>query len=238
MSEQAADIESYNSEKRTTLNYIIMIGGWFVSCISLAIICLIAYWAIRIPENNINKLPIINAIKGDIRVEPARPGGKSFNDEDLSIYKSLENSPTISQKNEIMLNKTHQNLTSLRKEIKINELMEGDQKNLTLAIEDALKEVVNRDVDKNDQSIKANQGGNPRLYLGSFDSLLQADEFKQFIKKRNDALIDIDNLKIFKKFEDEKEFFTVELMSIGSEEEGAKLCSILSSREFSCLLLN
>ena len=110
MSEQAADIESYNSEKRTTLNYILWVGGWFVSCISLAIICLIAYWAIRIPENNINKLPIINAIKGDIRVEPARPGGKSFNDEDLSIYKSLENSPIIPQKNEIMLNKAHQKI--------------------------------------------------------------------------------------------------------------------------------
>ena len=53
-----------------------------------------------------------------------------------------------------------------------------------------------------------------------------------------DTLIDIDNLKIFKKFEDKKEFFTVELMNIDSEEEGAKLCSILSSRQFSCLLLN
>ena len=88
MSEQAAEIISYNSEKKTTLDYILLIGGWLVSCISLAIICLIAYWAIKIPENNINKLPIINAIKGDLRVEPAKPGGKSFNDEDLSIYKN------------------------------------------------------------------------------------------------------------------------------------------------------
>ena len=137
-----------------------------VSSISLAIICLIAYWAIKIPENNINKLPIINAIKGDLRVEPDKPGGKSFNDEDLSIYKNLENSPTISQKNEIMLNKTDENLTDLRKQLKANEFGEGDQKNLTLAIEDALKEVVNGDVDENDLSKEANQRGNPRLYLG------------------------------------------------------------------------
>ena len=66
----------------------------------------------------------------------------------------------------------------------------------------------------------------------------QADEFKKFIKKRNTTLIDIDNLKIFEKFENEKAFFTVELMNIDSEEEGSELCSILSSRQFSCLLLN
>ena len=238
MSEQAADIISYNSEKKTTSDYILLIGGWLVSCISLAIICLIAYWAIKIPENNINKLPIINAIKGDLRVEPDKPGGKSFNDEDLSIYKNLENSPTISQKNEIMLNKTDENLTNLRKEIKTKEFEEGDQKNFTLAIEDALKQVVSGDVDENGLSKEANRRSNPRLYLGSFESLSQANEFKQFIKKRNDTLIDIDNLKIFEKFEDKKEFFTVELTNIDSVEEGTKLCSILSSRQFSCLLLN
>ncbi len=238
MSEQAANIISRNSEKKSVLDYTLLIGGWFVSCISLAIICLIAYWAIKIPENNINKLPIINAIKGDLRVEPAKPGGKSFNDEDLSIYKNFENGPIISEKNKITLNKTEQNFVNLRKKININELREGDQKNLTLAIEDALKEVINGDVDENDVLIESNQRVNPRLYLGSFDSLLQANEFKQFIKKRNDTLIDINNLKIFERFKDEKEFYTVELMNIDSEDAGSKLCSILSSRQFSCLLLN
>ena len=138
----------------------------------------------------------------------------------------------------IIEEKTNKNSTDHRKKIKTNEFGEGDQKNLTLAIEDALKEVVNGDVDGNDLSKEANQRGNPRLYLGSFDSLSQADEFKKFIKKRNNTLIDIDNLEIFEKFENEKEFFTVELMNIDSEEEGSKLCSILSSRQFSCLLLN
>ncbi len=238
MSEQAAEIISYNSEKKTTLDYILLIGGWSVSCISLAIVCLIAYWAIKIPKNNINKLPIINAIKGDLRVEPAEPGGKSFNDENLSIYKNLESSPTISQKNDITLNKADQSFEKLRKEIKVNEVVEGDHMDLNLAIEDALKEVVNRSADANDVSIASNQKGNPRLYLGSFDSLVQADEFKQFITKRNLTLIDINNLKIFEKFEGERKFFTVELTNFSSKEEGRKLCSILSSRQFSCLLLN
>ena len=35
-----------------------------------------------------------------------------------------------------------------------------------------------------------------------------------------------------------KIFFRVELTNIGSEKEGKKVCSILSSRQFSCLLLN
>ena len=238
MSEQAADIISYNSEKNTTSDYILLIGGWLVSCISLAIICLIAYWAIKIPENNINKLPIINAIKGDLRVEPSKPGGKSFNDEDLSIYRNLENGSKIPEKNEITLNKADQNLEILRKEIKTSEIGNSDQKDLIFAIEDALKEVINRDLKENDLSIVSNHKDSPRLYLGSFDSLSQADEFKKFITKRNETLIDINNLKIYEKLEDETEFFTVELMNVGSEEEGAKLCSILSSRQFSCLLLN
>ena len=238
MSEQAGEIISYNSEKRTTLYYIKLVGSWSVSVISLAVICLIAYWAIKIPENNINKLPIINAIKGDLRVKPSEPGGKSFIDQDLSIYKNLENSPFIPEKSEITLNKTDQNFVNLREQIKSNGLSEGGQKDLTLAIEDALKEIVNREVQQIDVSTETNQKGSPRLYLGSFDSSSQADEFKQFITKRNDTLIDINNLKIFEKLDHEKEFFTVELVNIGSEEEGAKLCSILSSRQFSCLVLN
>ena len=33
-------------------------------------------------------------------------------------------------------------------------------------------------------------------------------------------------------------FVTVQLINIGSKEEGEKLCSLLSSRQFSCLLFN
>ena len=84
MSEQAGEITSYTTGKRTILDYFLLVGGWLVSCISLVTIGLISYWAIKIPEKNINNLPIINAIKGDIRVEPTEPGGKSFNEEDLS----------------------------------------------------------------------------------------------------------------------------------------------------------
>ena len=83
MSEQAGDITSYNRDKRTILDYFLLAGGWFLSCISLVIIGLITYWAIKIPEKNVNSLPIINAIKGNIRVEPTEPGGKSFNDKNF-----------------------------------------------------------------------------------------------------------------------------------------------------------
>ena len=238
MSEQAPDIISYSSVKKTTTEYILLVGGWFVSSISLVIIGLIAYWAIKIPEKDINSLPIIHAIKGDLRVEPADPGGKSFNDEDLSIYKNLDNGSKIPKKNDIISNKTDQKFVNLESEIKIKDLIEGDQKALTLAIEDALREVVNEEVIDSDLSIGTNQKGQTKLYLGSFDSLSQADQFKQIIKKRNDKLIDINNLKIFEKLEDQKKYFTVELVNIGSEEEGRKLCSILSSRQFSCLLFN
>ena len=99
MSEQAHDITSYTTDQKSTLDYLLLVGGWFVSFFSLVIIVLISYWAIKIPEKSVNNLPIINALKGDIRVIPDDPGGKSFDEEDLSIYKNLESDPKMPEKN-------------------------------------------------------------------------------------------------------------------------------------------
>ena len=99
-----------------------------VSFISLLIIGIIAYWAIKIPEKDVNNLPIINAIKGDIRVEPVNPGGKHFSGEDLEIYNNLENDTIIPEKRNIILDNDNQNFVSLRKEIEINELSKSDKK--------------------------------------------------------------------------------------------------------------
>ena len=238
MSEQAHDIASYTTEKKTTLEYLLLVGGWFVSFFSLVIIVLISYWAIKIPEKSVNNLPIINALKGDIRVEPDDPGGKLFEEEDLSIYLNLDSDPKLPEKDKIVLKNSDQNFVNLRKEITVNELINGDQKNLTSAIEDALKKVVNSNEGKNSEPEATNHQGIVKLYLGSFDTFSQADEFRQFIKRRNDTLLNINNLKVFEQLEGETIFFRVELTNIGSEEEGKKVCSILSSRQFSCLLLN
>ncbi len=238
MSEQAHEITSYTTVKKTTLDYLFLVGGWLVSCFSLVIIGLISYWAIKIPEKTINSLPIINALQGDIRIEPDDPGGKLFDEEDLSIYKNLESDSKMPEKNEIILKNSDQNFVNLRKEIKFNELGKDDQKNLTSAIEDALREVVDSNEEKNDEPEAKNQQGMVKLYLGSFDTLSQADEFRQFIKRRNDTLLNINNLKVFEQLEGETIFFRVELTNIRSEEEGEKLCSILSTRQFSCLLLS
>ena len=238
MSDQANDITSYSTEKKTALDYFFLVGGWLVSFFSLVTIGLISYWAIKIPEKNVNNLPIINALKGDIRVVPDDPGGKSFDEEDLSIYKNLESDPKMPEKNEIILKNSDQDFVNLRKVIKADELSNGDQKNLTLAIEDALRELMNSDEEKNDEPDATNQQGIVKLYLGSFDTLSQADEFRQLIKRRNDTLLDINNLKVFEQLEGETIFFRVELTNVGSEEEGKKLCSILTSRQFSCLLFN
>ncbi len=238
MSEQADDITSYTSDRKTTLDYVFIVGSWLVSCISLVIIGLITYWAIKIPEKDINNLPIINAMQGEIRVEPDEPGGKLFHDESLSIYKNLENGSKIMDKNDIILNKADQNVVNLRKEIKSNEFSKDDQQDLTIAIEEALKEVVSSNIKAKDRSVARSQLGLLKLYLGSFDSLSQATEFRQFIKQRNNNLLNNDNLKILEQLEGEKKFFRVELMNISSIEEGKELCSMLSSIQFSCLLVD
>ena len=202
------------------------------------IVGLIAYWAIKIPEKNVNSLPIINAIKGDIRVEPVNPGGKSFDDEDLSIYNNLENTPKIPKKTDIILNKTDQKFANLREEIRNNELSKSDKKDLSSAIEDALKEVV-KSAQENDQlETKSVLEGSLKLYLGSFDSLSKANNFKNVVKERNDPLLEASNLKIVENLKGNKKFFRVQLINISSEEEGEKICSILSSRQFSCLLFD
>ena len=237
MSKQAGDITTYNGDKKTTLDYLLIVGSWLVSGISLVIIGLIAYWAIKIPEKSVNNLPIINALKGDIRIEPVKPGGKSFNDENLSIYKNLENEPRIPEKSDIILNRTDQNFVNLREEIKTNELSKSDKKDLSLAIEDALNEVVNSAQETDQLKIEAPEDS-LKLYLGSFDSFSKADKFKNVVKDRNDALLKPNNLKIVENLEGNKKFFTVQLINIASKEEGEKLCSMLSSRQFSCLLFN
>ena len=237
MSKQAGDITTYNVDKRSTLDYFLIVGGWLVSCISLVTIVLIAYWAIKIPEKSVNNLPIINALKGDIRIEPVNPGGKSFNDENLSIYKNLENAPSIPEKSDIILNKTDQNFVNLREEIKTNELSKSDKKDLSLAIEDALNEVVNSAQEIDQLKIETPEDS-LKLYLGSFDSFSKADKFKNVVKDRNDPLLKPNNLKIVENLEGDKKFFTVQLINIDSKEEGEKLCSMLSSRQFSCLLFN
>ena len=159
MSEQADDITSYTSDRKSILDYIFIVGSWLVSFISLVVIGLIAYWAIKIPEKNINNLPIINAMQGKIRVEPDEPGGKLFHDEGLSIYKNLDNGNKIPDKNDIILNKADQNFVNIRKEIKSNEISKDDQKDLTIAIEEALEEVVKSNIKVKDQSVANSQPG-------------------------------------------------------------------------------
>ena len=67
-----------------------------------------------------------------------------------------------------------------------------------------------------------------------FDKALRPLKFSDFFGQESI----IKNLKVFEQSEGETIFFRVEMTNIGSEEEGEKLCSILSSRQFSCLLFN
>ena len=80
MSKQAGHTITYNGDKKTILDYLLIVGGWLLSFISLVIVALIAYWAVKIPEKSVNNLPIINALKGDIIIYSSKPVCKSFND--------------------------------------------------------------------------------------------------------------------------------------------------------------
>ena len=107
--------------------------------------------------------------KGKIRVEPDEPGGKLFHDEESINLQNLDNGNKIPDKNDIILNKADQNFVNIRKEIKSNEISKDDQKDLTIAIEEALEEVVKSNIKVKDQSVANSQPGFLKLYLGSFD---------------------------------------------------------------------
>ena len=64
----------------------------------------------------------------------------------------------------------------------------------------------------------------------------QTNYFKKFVEKRNDPLLRANNLKIFERLEGDKKLFKVEVININSKEEGDNLFSILSKRQFSCIL--
>ena len=90
MSQQLGDLEERLRDRRSFLETLRFLTSLICSFLSIFLVILIIYWAIKIPEKNINDLPIINAIKGEIKSLPVVPGGKVFPNEKLSIYESID----------------------------------------------------------------------------------------------------------------------------------------------------
>lgn len=235
MSDQTGNIHGKSVENKTLFDYAITVGGWIVSFVSLIIVALITYWAIKIPEKDINNLPIINALGGDIRVEPDIAGGKKFSDDSLTIYKELEGAPTISKKSDIVLQPPEIDHINLKRDItsiKKNNLEDAD---FSLAIEDAVRKVIGKGYGSENKSEKKYKIS---LYLGSFDTIAQAQQFKKIVKSKNQELLVGYFLKIHEKNDGTKTIFRLQVTNISSKIQGEKLCAILSSRQFSCLLFS
>ena len=101
MTQQLGDLEEGLKERKSSIEMIRSMTSFLASLLSIFLVILIVYWAIKIPEKNINDLPIVNAIKGEIKSLPAEPGGKEFPNEKLSIYESIDGKIEIEGQNEI-----------------------------------------------------------------------------------------------------------------------------------------
>ena len=62
MSQQLGDLEEGLKDKKSVLEIFSSMTSLIGSFLSILLVILIVYWAIKIPEKNVNDLPIINAI--------------------------------------------------------------------------------------------------------------------------------------------------------------------------------
>ena len=199
------------------------------SFLSILLVILIVYWAIKIPEKNINDLPIINAIKGEIKSLPIEPGGKEFPNEKLSIYEGIDGKKEIEKKDEIKVeNSVSVSHTKLKQEIrKINKKDTG-----MVSLSDAINSVIKQ------YSEEENQIEMNALYLGSFDSYQQAKSFWDVMEKKNKDILKELTYKIYENDVSGVIAYRLQLEDFDTKENGKNLCSILNSRQFACLLVS
>ena len=229
MSERLGDLEDGIRDRKSFLEILRFSTSFIGSFLSILLVILIVYWAIKIPEKNINDLPIINAIKGEIKSLPIEPGGKEFPNEKLSIYEGIDGKKEIEKKDEIKVeNSVSVSHTKLKQEIrKINKKDTG-----MVSLSDAINSVIKQ------YSEEENQIEMNALYLGSFDSYQQAKSFWDVMEKKNKDILKDLTYKIYENDVSGVIAYRLQLEDFDTKENGKNLCSILNSRQFACLLVS
>ena len=229
MSEQLGDLEDGIRDRKSFLEILRFSTSFIGSFFSILLVILIVYWAIKIPEKNINDLPIINAIKGEIKSLPIEPGGKEFINEKLSIYEGIDGKKEIEKKDEITVeNSVSVSHINLKQEIRKNIKKDTEP----VSLNDAINSVIKQYSEEQTQ-IKMNA-----LYLGSFDSYQQAKSFWDVIEKKNKDILKKLTYKIYEKDVSGVIAYRLQLEDFDTKENGKNLCSILNSRQFACLLVS
>ena len=229
MSQQLGDLEEGLKDKKSFLEILRFSGSFVGSLLSIILIVLIVYWAIKIPEKNINNLPIINAIKGEIKSLPIDPGGKEFPNEKLSIYENIDGKKAIEKKEEIIINNS---VAVLHKNLKQESGKSIKKDSQTQSLDEAINSVI-RQYSEAESKTKMNS-----LYLGSFDSHKQAKSFWSILEKKNKDILKKLSYKIYENDSTGATVYRLQIESFETKEDGKNLCSILNSRKFSCLLVS
>ena len=229
MSQQFGDLEEQLRDRKSLLEIWRSMISFIGSILSIFLVILIVYWAIKIPEKNINDLPIINALKGEIKSLPIEPGGKEFPNEKLSIYEVMGGKKEIEKKHEINVeNSVSESHTDLKQEIRKNVKKDIETVSLNEAINSAIKQY-------SEEQSKTELN---TLYLGSFESYKQAKSFWSVLLKKNKDILNGLTYQIFEKDVSGSTSYRLQLGNFDKKENGEKLCSILNSREFACLLIS
>ena len=229
MSQQLGDLEEGLKDRKSFIEVLRFVMSSIGSFLSLFLVILIVYWAVKIPEKNINDLPIINAIEGKIKSLPGDPGGKEFPNEKLTIYESMVGKKEIEKKDEI----TIQNSAQASNKNPKQEIGRNIKKDVGLA---SLNEAINsaiRQYSEEQEKTKMNA-----LYLGAFDSYTQAKSFWDVLEKKNKDILKELTHNIYEKDVSGAISYTLQLENFNTKENGENLCSILNSRQFACLLVS
>ncbi len=229
MSQQLGDLEEGPRDRRSFLEMSRSMMSFIGSILSVFLVILIVYWAVKIPEKNINDLPIINALKGEIKSLPIEPGGKEFPNERLSIYEGLGGKKEIEKKYEITVeNSVSESHADLKEEIRKN-IKTGSE---TATLNEAINSVI-KQYSEEQSKMEMNS-----LYLGSFDSYKQAKSFWNVLVNKNKDILNELTYQIFEKDVSGSKAYRLQLGNFNTKENGETLCSILNSREFACLVVS
>ena len=229
MSQQLGDLEEGLRDRKSFLEVLRFSTSFIGSFLSIFLVILIVYWAIKIPEKNINDLPIINAIKGEIKSLPIEPGGKQFPNQKLSIYEGIDGEKEIEKKDEIKVeNSVSVSHIKLKQEIRKNNKKDTEMVSLSDAINSVIKQY-----SEEENQIEVNA-----LYLGSFDSYKQAKSLWDVIEKKNKDILKELTYKIYENDVSGTIAYRLQLEDFNTKENGKNLCSILNSRQFACLLVS
>ncbi|MEE2774385.1 MAG: hypothetical protein VYE27_05700 [Pseudomonadota bacterium] len=213
-------------------HFLIKIGRFFAVILSVAILSIICVWTIKWYDRDINDLPVIASLQGEIRIKPSEIEGQEVKNQGLSVNTVLEASSESVLAEEIYLAPLPEDISKIPEgpaiEVENSEAYsrEALKSSITAALESLLG------IEKND---KAPVAKNIKLHLGSFPTADKANSHWFILKQLNSELLDGYEQEISKVSKDGTEFYRLGVIGFGSLVIAKDMCERLIDRGEQCI---